>query len=374
MRTLFDYANEQQESDNDEAKAGEESSSADLEAERQIILNGVSAGRRNTLRERVALILNLHPQTRDSDIALQIKYWEIFERHIYNGQFVTPDDLYKLTKLTSIARARAEIQNTFKLFVASPEIGYRRRQLAKDEKEKAVENKPDYPTFVVYIDESGKTSDYLLVGSVWLLIPSELLVINEEINRYLEGVNYKKEFHFSEMKNQDLTVYKGFAQVFFQHARSYSFKLISVPRSGISNMEDAIDELYYQLLVRGIEHEDKTRRAPLPRLLTVWKDPEQLGSDKLRLAKLQDKLNQAAKTTFEERLTVGELKPVSAEKNWVLQLTDLYVASANRILSRAGGTRNYKDDFAGFLFSQVKQETPFSFNQKLGDMMVHISL
>ena len=65
-----------------------------------------------------------------------LKFWETFEPNLYNAQFIKPHDLYHLTRLTSIARERARIQNTYKLFQASSKVRYHRGTLSEEEKEK----------------------------------------------------------------------------------------------------------------------------------------------------------------------------------------------------------------------------------------------
>lgn len=75
----------------------------------------------DTIQERVAWILNHFPDTRNSDITLQLKYWDRFEPDLYDGRAIEPDDMYKLTRLTSLQRARAKIQNSYGLFQASPD-------------------------------------------------------------------------------------------------------------------------------------------------------------------------------------------------------------------------------------------------------------
>jgi len=54
-----------------------------------------------------------------------------------------------------------------------------------------------------------------------------------------------------------------------------------VERKGTGNVTDALNRLVYHLLVKGIETEHQSGRAPLPRLLQVWKDAEEAGRDKL---------------------------------------------------------------------------------------------
>jgi len=137
------------------------------EARRSRLLQCVSACNLEILEQKVGWILNNHPEARNSDIALQLLYWETFENDIYDGHSICPENLYKLTRLTSIARARARIQNEYKLFVASTAVRQYRGTLSDEARERSMEIPPAYPAFMVYADESGKTQDNLVVGSIW---------------------------------------------------------------------------------------------------------------------------------------------------------------------------------------------------------------
>jgi len=79
MKTLWDYAEEQQP---EEADSEEISKEQKLEQEKQELLQRVSSFQVNTVRDRVAWILNCYPETRDSDTVLQLKYWEVFEPNL----------------------------------------------------------------------------------------------------------------------------------------------------------------------------------------------------------------------------------------------------------------------------------------------------
>ncbi len=135
-----------------------------IEKERQEILESVSSYKTDTIRDRVAWILNHFPESRDSDITLQLKFWETFEPHIFKGSSINPNDLYELTRLTSITRARQTIQNDYNLFLASPEVRERRGTMSEEEKEKIISSKPSYPIFTVYMDDSGKNAKHLIIG------------------------------------------------------------------------------------------------------------------------------------------------------------------------------------------------------------------
>ena len=75
-----------------------------LEAEKAATVRAVASAKFDTIQERVAWVLNHFPDTRNSDIALQLKYWERFEPDLYDGRAVEPKDMFKLTRLTSLQR------------------------------------------------------------------------------------------------------------------------------------------------------------------------------------------------------------------------------------------------------------------------------
>jgi len=87
-----------------------------LDVEKERVLSGVASAKFDTVQERVAWILNNFPETRNSDIALQLKYWERFERDIYDGVSIEPQDLYVLTRLNSLQRARAKFRTPMGCF------------------------------------------------------------------------------------------------------------------------------------------------------------------------------------------------------------------------------------------------------------------
>ena len=349
---------------------------AKLEEEKRQLLERVSSATTNKLRDKVAWILNHYPETRNSDITLQIKFWETFENDVFNGYSVLTDDLYKLTKLTSIARERARIQNTYKLFLASLEVREKRGTLSEEEKDKAISEKSEgWPALIVYMDESGKNAEQLIVGSMWFLEGGyPMLSLQTKLLEFKESLNFKKEFHFTTMSRNDLPAYIGMIKLFLQQVPTVSFKLISVPTAGIRNKQEALNRLFYHLLIRGVETENETSRAVLPRILQVWKDAEEEGADRLLVADLDDKLKQAAASLFSNQLDIDEIRCVSSENNIFIQVVDLFTASANRVLNQPGSKINHKDQFAEFFLEALGVGKAFSLEEPLGDMVVHISL
>lgn len=345
-----------------------------LECEKEELLARVGSSEISSMRHRVAWLLNRFPHTRNSDIALMIKYWEVFDKDVFKGTYVAVKDLYKLTRLTSIARARARIQNQYRLFLADHEIQERRGTLEEDERERAIEV-PDYPVYAVYLDESGKTSHYLIVGSLWFLTSgTESLDLFLASRQLRETRNFSGEFHFAEMKKDDVPIYKELIDLFLTRGGTISFKFITVPRYGIKNIQTALGDLYYHLLMKGIDHENSTGRAPLPRILQAWKDLEEAGADKLLMANLADRMKQSAASVYENKLVVEEFVATDSKKSIFLQVADIMASSVNRIRCRSGEARNHKDELADYLVERLGISPTHDLDICVGDLAAHIEL
>lgn len=159
----------------------------------------VQLGDDKNITLKVANILNRYPDTRNSDIELQIRYWQTYEG--VTGDRIGLKRMTKLTKLTSISRARATIQNEYKLFVADEEVRKRRKALGDEEKEIQILNKPVYSKINIFADETGKDENYVIVGGVWLLDEQLMAkIMRDSINwsnqKSKQGIKVPEEFHF----------------------------------------------------------------------------------------------------------------------------------------------------------------------------------
>jgi hypothetical protein len=91
------------------AEPSEEEKKRDkLEKEKIKLVEAVTSGDFSTLTAKVAGILNIYPQARNSDIILSLKLWETFQPDVYNKQGIKPVDLFKLERMVYITRARAK--------------------------------------------------------------------------------------------------------------------------------------------------------------------------------------------------------------------------------------------------------------------------
>jgi hypothetical protein len=113
-----------------------------------------------------------------------------------NGKAGREEDLYRLTRLTSIARSRARIQNALKLFQASSTIRKRRGKLEDDERERAIDEGAPPSALAVFADESGKNQENLIVGGIWIADSRELFAIDQAIAKWRESSGFRSELHF----------------------------------------------------------------------------------------------------------------------------------------------------------------------------------
>ena len=345
-----------------------------LEKEKRQILQDIANAKVDTLQQKIAWTLNHYAEARNSDITCQLKFWKIFEKEHYDPATFTPQDLYKLTKLTSIARARAKIQNVHNLFLAKPEIRRRRGKLAEQEKQKALEDTPSYPVYAVYADESGKTGEHLIVGSMWILNGIETMHLVRKIEEWRKKQDFRRELHFKKITKSNLPLYLEVLEIVKERSSAISFKALSVERKGIKNIHDGLTHLYLNLLIRGVEHENSSGRAPLPRNIQLWKDSEQPGSDKLMLEDIKNRIREVAKTIFNNQLYADAFIAVDSKTLVLIQLADLFTSSINRTLNASGNRTSAKDDFARAMLSKFGMTTKENIISNIGDCAYHSGL
>lgn len=191
----------------------EEPEVVDPEEGKERLLRNMLEKRYDSLYIKVADILNKHIEARNSDLELQLRFWETYEEGYQRGSAVSPEQYKEYTRLTALTRASAKIQNEFGLFRADPTVEGYREDLANKHRKKAIVNKPPHkPRIFIYADESGKagSEDYLIVGSVWFNDMQRHQEIQQDLREWLNkqkeitkenNTHFPKEFHFTEMKN-----------------------------------------------------------------------------------------------------------------------------------------------------------------------------
>jgi hypothetical protein len=284
--------------------------------------------------DRVAWVLNRHPETRDSDVTLALRFWETFEPALYGHGNIPTHNLYKLTPQTTRTRYRAKIQNDYNLFLATEKVRKRRGKLEQEHRDIHAEARDAYPWLVVYVDESVKTADNLLVGTFWILDSSQTLRLKQDLDVWRKLHNFTQELHFSEVNANNLPTYLALLDSLIERGNTISFKVLVLPRKGLTDIPGKLDDMLYQALKRSIEHEHNTGRAPLPRVLQVFKDTEGEARDRISVVNLTERLEAACAGVFDKKLTLAYVHAVESKGNDFIQIADLFLGSVNRPSTR----------------------------------------
>ncbi len=337
-------------------EAGELATPSNLEnkdaAKAQALSDALNSANFKSIEQKVGFILNYYPSSRDCDHDLQLKYWLHWDE--WDGENIDPSDLkQKLTKSTSIIRARARIQNRFQMFQASEVIRKRRRMLCEEEREAALASPDRFEYINIFADETGKTEEYLIVGGIWISDPRELLSLERSLAQWRAERRFESELHFSSLKRQKEPLYREALDVVISAAPSMSFKALKLPKKGVSDTSAALDTLFYHYIVKGVEHEHLTHRCSLPRQIRFWKDSEQPGSDLLRIRSIQDKVSRYGQSVHNGKLAVGEFECKPSHHFGVLQIADLFIGSVGRMVNSSGNQPNQKDEFAQYMLQKI---------------------
>ncbi|AOM82210.1 DUF3800 domain-containing protein [Salisediminibacterium beveridgei] len=322
---------------------------------KEALWRSVQLGEEKNLTMKVANILNRYPETRNSDVALQVKFWEVYEG--VDAKKVGLDDLFKLERLTSITRSRAKIQNEYGLFLADEKIRKGRRTLEEKQKEIQIIDQPSLDSISIYSDESGKKGPYVIVGGIWYLDSKRMArlernIIEWEQEKKNEGLKLPKEFHFQDLNNngeKHLTLYKDFFNHVFRNSEMISLKAIAVNKEKLDriNISELLLKMQYQLIRMGIDHELNKARLRLPRSLNITKDEE--GDSSFTLEELKQKLRDQFKIYYEDQVRIKEFVSMPSHQFRSLQISDLFVASINRDLNHDSQEKNNKDKLSEYV-------------------------
>lgn len=324
-----------------------------LEREKKELLASLASGDFKTTKTKVAAVLNLYPHTRNSDVALALKYWEDFQPDVFDARGIQPKDLFKLERLHYIVRARAKIQNEYGLFLADDKIKRHRRHREEEMRDAVLEDSVPRRMVHVYADETGKTQDYVIVAAVWVLNGRAVFDITRAILSWQEKSSWaKREVHFAKFGKGDLDSLSAYLDVVQANRQYISFKLIAVEKAGMKrSIEEVVQKLHEHLLLRGLEHEISNARIDLPREVEVTLDQEQ-SLDKFTLADMKQHIADEYIKRHDGQVVLASISAVSSRHSPLVQLADVVAGAVNRRLNPQND-RGYKDEMADMVIERL---------------------
>lgn len=307
-----------------------------------------------TQRDRVAFLLKNYPDTRDSDMTLTLRYWREFQPDLYTEDAIRPHLLFKLERLTTIARLRAKIQNEYGLFLASEEVQHKRRQKEAEVKESMLSDRAPPRVIHIFADETGKNGDVLILGSVWFLNISRIASLQSAVGDLCvrKGIE-KKEFHFQECNESNLDLYKLFVDLAVERLEYVVFKAVITRRKGLQRtVEQAINSMIRQLIIQGYEQEVASARVTAPRMLDFTMDEG--GLDPIARAELPETTSRVLQERFGDGNVVGQVTEANSKGSAAIQLADIFCGALNRRFNGSGSGRKAKDKLSDYVFEKLK--------------------
>lgn len=307
-----------------------------------------------TQRDRVAFLLKNYPDTRDSDMTLTLRYWREFQADIYTDEAIRPHLLFKLERLTTMARLRAKIQNEYGLFLGNEEVQNKRRQKEAEVKEAMLADRSPPRIIQVFADETGKNGDFLIVGSVWFLNISRVASLQASVGALFERQKIKpREFHFKECNDNTLDLYKLFIDLAVEQLEYVVFKAVITPRKGLHRtVEQAISSMIRQLMIQGYGQEITSGRIQPPRPLDFTMDEG--GVDAIGRTELCESTSRALRERFGEGNVVEGIAEANSKGSAPIQLADIFCGVLNRRMNVRGERRNAKDELADYVFEKLQ--------------------
>jgi len=324
-----------------------------LEREARELQASLNDGVMSDVKTKVAWVLNMFPHTRNSDVSLTLKYWELFHSDLFHPTSMNPRTLFKMERETSIARVRAKIQNDYQLFPADADVRRRRRELAEDVKEAVVEDKPERNVVLVFADETGKNAEFVCVAAVWVLTGYTLFKMSQAIRAWQDTSPWANtELHFTDFKKSHVIALSEYLAVVLKHREFLSFKVIAVERSTTKRpIDEIVMRLHEYMLIRGAQHEIDNNRIKLPHEIRLTVDAEQ-SLDTIACADIRGRVAVAYKAAYGDNLTINDVSAVSSHKSELVQLADVIAGAVNRRKNHKGD-RGHKDDMADMVITQL---------------------
>lgn len=319
---------------------------ARVQKEKAALQKSLAAGDFSTTRTRVAFILNLYKDTRNSDVTLAIKYWEQFQPELYSVHGILPQNLFKLERFHLIVRARAKIQNEYGLYLAEDAIRRHRRRNEEAMEADVIADAASRGVIQVFSDETGKTQRYVTVAAIWVLAGRAVYDVTRAVLKWKETSAWvNREIHFARLSAKDEGVLQELLDIVVNHREFLSFKVISYDQEGSRRrVEDIVARLHEFMLIRGLVHEVGSARVALPLTVTVTLD-EEPSLDEIARSDLKEAVERRYSELFERRASIESVDSVRSHDSVLVQLADLVAGAVNRRLNHLA-ERGAKDNMA----------------------------
>lgn len=297
-----------------------------------------------TREQRIAHILQRFPETRDSDTALCIRYWKMFQADVLERwQPLQLEVLFELDRIETIGRVRRMIQNDLRLFRGIEDTRRAREAIQQEFHEYIAAHRDTLPEVRFYLDETGNEGDktYTGVAGICVINWKQYEKHHAALDQWRTQQRWPETIHFSETGADKVDRAVSLLQQLRSRRSGVLFLGYSLASRGRTH-EDLFS-LFIQLVVDSLKHLRDCGCLSENRSVRVVKEAD-TGFDSLFLEKMTKRLDEAVALEFPGQLAVAPVEAVTKGRHVLLECADLIAGGMQR--RALGKGRNPKDRLA----------------------------
>lgn len=278
---------------------------------------------------RVCAILEQFPETRDSAIALCIRYWQRFNADVLEKWKVSElNFLYELDKIETIGRVRREIQNTLQLFRGLESTAQYRLLFQKNLAEYLSAHKDVVPEVRFYFDETGNEGDKAYVGVAGVCTMNwRQYEIHAAALTQWRSAQGPEPIHFVETGSQRAP--RALALLKELEQRRAGLLFLGYAFRGRGSTREILFSLMNQLVIDSLELLRQQGSLNEPRLLRVVKEAD-AGFDSIYLEQMTKHLTELVAMRFPNQFFVQPVETAVKGRAVLLECADLIAGGMQR--------------------------------------------
>jgi hypothetical protein len=294
--------------------------------------------------QRVAHILQRFPETRDSDTALCIRYWKMFQPDVLERWMpLELEVLFELDRIETLGRVRRIIQNELRLFRGVEDTRRAREAIQAEFYEYIAAHRDSLPEVRFYLDETGNEGEKTYTGIAGLCVINwrQFDKHHAALEQWRSQQGWPETIHFSETGADKVDRAVSLLKQLQSRRSGVLFLGYSLASRGRTH-EDLFS-LFIQLVVDSLKYLRECKCLTENRSIRVIKEAD-TGFDTLFLDKMTKRLSEAVALEFPGELTVMPVEAVTKGRSVMLECADLIAGGMQRRALAKG--RNPKDRLA----------------------------
>lgn len=316
----------------------------ELAKQRMALLAGIARSELATQEQKVARILQRYPETRDSDIALCLRYWRTFQADVIE-RWNPPEleILCELDKVMSLVRSRQIIQNNLRLFRSMEDTRKAREAMQRELHEYLAAHRDTLPEIRFYLDETGNEGDknYTGVAGVCVINWKQYEKHHAALTQWRERQGWAETIHFAETGADKVDRAVSVLQQLAQRRSGVLFLGYSISSRGRTH--EAMFSLFIQLVMDSLKLLQQHGCLGENQNVRVIKEADP-GFDTMYLDTMTKSLSEAIALEFPGLLAVSPVEAVTKGRTVLMECADLIAGGMQR--RALGKGRNPKDKLA----------------------------